>query len=340
MKHLSIDIETYCTQDIGKTGLFRYAEDPSFELLLFAYAYDFGEVRVIDVACGEKIPDAVLADLKDEAVIKHAYNAAFERQPCYWVDALRSRRWLDCSENRFRRNGAATQYLAIPHLLNRPETAANPFPSLVIIGEEINADVGVHPAVDLRRIEDELQVGPNNLDRLIGPGVCREHEMSLALRSKFISGLSAAVAIPDWCWRLRGSLSIPVPFKSLLNGGLNGGVQGLYAHRIGFWQKDGGGVFRFGRAVPCIRLGQMNKRQSNVFQYYLRVFHGDHSPLLVKSSNRSATLGSRLIASLLSVSGARVGLPGDFTMWGPTRASNSFLPTIFSALAKVSGTRS
>lgn len=78
MKHLSIDIETYCTQDIGKTGLFRYAEDPSFELLLFAYAYDFGEVRVIDVACGEKIPDAVLADLKDEAVIKHAYNAAFE----------------------------------------------------------------------------------------------------------------------------------------------------------------------------------------------------------------------------------------------------------------------
>lgn len=78
MKHLSIDIETYCTQDIGKTGLFRYAEDPSFELLLFAYAYDFGDVRVIDVACGEKIPDEVLADLKDEGVIKHAYNAVFE----------------------------------------------------------------------------------------------------------------------------------------------------------------------------------------------------------------------------------------------------------------------
>ena len=78
MKHLSVDIETFSNQDIGKTGLFRYAYDPSFEILLFAYAYDFGPVQVIDLACGEKIPAEVIKDLKNPDIIKHAYNAAFE----------------------------------------------------------------------------------------------------------------------------------------------------------------------------------------------------------------------------------------------------------------------
>lgn len=79
MKHLSIDIETYSGTDIT-LGIAKYTEDPAFEVLLFAYAYDFGEVHVVDLAQGETIPAAVIADLADPAVVKHAYNAAFEIQ--------------------------------------------------------------------------------------------------------------------------------------------------------------------------------------------------------------------------------------------------------------------
>ena len=78
MKHLSIDIETFSDVDIKKSGLFKYCESPVFELLLFAYAYDFGDVHVVDLAQGEKIPDSVISDLNNPEVIKHAYNASFE----------------------------------------------------------------------------------------------------------------------------------------------------------------------------------------------------------------------------------------------------------------------
>lgn len=78
MRHLSVDIETYSDVDIGKCGLFKYAESPVFELLLFAYAYDFGDVHIVDVAQGEQIPQDVLTDLQNPDVVKHAYNAAFE----------------------------------------------------------------------------------------------------------------------------------------------------------------------------------------------------------------------------------------------------------------------
>ena len=79
MKHLSIDIETYSETDI-KLGIAKYTQDPAFEVLLFAYAYDFGEAHVIDLAQGETIPAEVIADLADLDVVKHAYNAAFEIQ--------------------------------------------------------------------------------------------------------------------------------------------------------------------------------------------------------------------------------------------------------------------
>lgn len=78
MKHLSIDIETYSDIDISKAGLYRYCDTPDFEVLLFAYAEDFGDVKIIDLAQGEQIPPEILAALKDKDVIKHAYNAAFE----------------------------------------------------------------------------------------------------------------------------------------------------------------------------------------------------------------------------------------------------------------------
>lgn len=78
MKHLSIDIETKSSVDIGKAGLYRYAQSEDFEILLFAYRYDGGDVQIIDLALGEKIPDMVLGDLEKRDVVKHAYNAAFE----------------------------------------------------------------------------------------------------------------------------------------------------------------------------------------------------------------------------------------------------------------------
>ena len=78
MEHLSIDIETYSSIDIKKAGLFKYAQSKDFEILLFAYSEDFGEVKIIDLAQGEIIPENIVQALKDEKVIKHAYNAPFE----------------------------------------------------------------------------------------------------------------------------------------------------------------------------------------------------------------------------------------------------------------------
>lgn len=77
MRHLNIDIETYSPNDIS-FGVYRYSESEEFEILLFSYAYDFGEVHVVDLASGEKIPDDVVLDLRSDEVIKHAYNAQFE----------------------------------------------------------------------------------------------------------------------------------------------------------------------------------------------------------------------------------------------------------------------
>ncbi len=76
--HLSIDIETKSSVDIGKAGAYKYAQSPHFGILLFAYSLDDSPVRVIDLAGGEKIPEIIRLALMDPAVTKHAYNAAFE----------------------------------------------------------------------------------------------------------------------------------------------------------------------------------------------------------------------------------------------------------------------
>lgn len=79
MKTLSIDIETYNDQNLAKCGVYRYVESPVFEILLFSYSVDGQPVQIIDLACGEKIPDEVIAALEDETVTKWAFNANFER---------------------------------------------------------------------------------------------------------------------------------------------------------------------------------------------------------------------------------------------------------------------
>ena len=78
MYHLSIDIETRSSEEIGKTGLYKYAQSPDFEILLFAYQLDEEPVEVVDLKMGERIPSAIVKALEDPAVCKHAYNAAFE----------------------------------------------------------------------------------------------------------------------------------------------------------------------------------------------------------------------------------------------------------------------
>lgn len=78
MKHLSIDIETYSSVDITKSGLYKYVQSPDFEVLLFAYSLDYEQVSIVDLAQGEKIPCDVKKALFDLDIIKHAYNAGFE----------------------------------------------------------------------------------------------------------------------------------------------------------------------------------------------------------------------------------------------------------------------
>lgn len=78
MRTLSIDIETFCSVDIGKAGLYKYVQSNDFEILLFAYSFDDEEVQVIDLAQGEQLPNELIAALSDKNIIKTAYNAAFE----------------------------------------------------------------------------------------------------------------------------------------------------------------------------------------------------------------------------------------------------------------------
>ena len=79
MRALSIDIETYSTVDLAKSGVYRYTESPDFAILLFGYSVDGGEVRVVDLTRGETIPPEVVDALMDDNVIKWAFNAQFER---------------------------------------------------------------------------------------------------------------------------------------------------------------------------------------------------------------------------------------------------------------------
>ena len=79
MKTISIDIESYSSVDLTKSGAFKYAESPDFEIILFGYSVDGGEVQVVDIASGETIPTDIIEALTDDNVKKWAFNAAFER---------------------------------------------------------------------------------------------------------------------------------------------------------------------------------------------------------------------------------------------------------------------
>ncbi|MFP1698750.1 DNA polymerase [Gardnerella vaginalis] len=79
MRELSVDLETFSSVDLKKCGVYKYAESDDFEILLFGYSVDGSEVKVVDLAQGETIPEVVLSALTDKTVIKWAFNAQFER---------------------------------------------------------------------------------------------------------------------------------------------------------------------------------------------------------------------------------------------------------------------
>ena len=79
MKKLMIDLETKSDIDIAKSGVYRYADSPYFDILLFAYSVDDAPVQVVDLACGEQLPEEILNALTDDRIQKHAFNASFER---------------------------------------------------------------------------------------------------------------------------------------------------------------------------------------------------------------------------------------------------------------------
>lgn len=76
---LSLDLETYSDVDLNKCGVYKYAESPAFEILLFGVSVNGGEVEVYDLARGDKVPMEIIEALTDDTVTKWAYNAAFER---------------------------------------------------------------------------------------------------------------------------------------------------------------------------------------------------------------------------------------------------------------------
>lgn len=76
---LAIDIETYSDVDLVRSGVYAYTTSPKFEILLFAYSFDDDEVKVIDLATGETLPNEIILALEDEKIIKTAFNANFER---------------------------------------------------------------------------------------------------------------------------------------------------------------------------------------------------------------------------------------------------------------------
>ena len=79
MQKLMIDLETKSDVDITKAGVYRYADSPYFDILLFAYSVDDAPVQVVDLACGEHLPEEILNALTDDRIQKHAFNASFER---------------------------------------------------------------------------------------------------------------------------------------------------------------------------------------------------------------------------------------------------------------------
>ncbi|CAI3547283.1 DNA polymerase bacteriophage-type [Clostridium neonatale] len=94
-KTLSLDLETYSDIDLVKCGVYAYVDSPNFEILLVAYCFDEDEVKIIDLASGEVMPEEVKEAVLSDDVIKTAFNANFERicLSKYFNSNLKSDSW-------------------------------------------------------------------------------------------------------------------------------------------------------------------------------------------------------------------------------------------------------
>ena len=83
IENISIDLETKSSVNINECGVYKYAESPDFDILLFGVSINYGPVFVYELACGETVPDELLSALSDDRVIKYAYNimAPMSRSP-------------------------------------------------------------------------------------------------------------------------------------------------------------------------------------------------------------------------------------------------------------------
>ena len=79
IESLSVDLETRSSIDITKAGVYKYAESPDFDILLFGVSINGGPVAVYDLASGDEVPEEIIKALSDDSVTKWAYNASFER---------------------------------------------------------------------------------------------------------------------------------------------------------------------------------------------------------------------------------------------------------------------
>ena len=138
MKFLEIDLETFSEASLPKVGVYRYVDDPSFEIILFSYSIDGGEVKTIDTGMGEKIPPKIINALTDPAIIKLAFNAQFERtalatlvghrlDPVQWHDSMvmsnemslpaglgNVAKYLGLGEQKDTRGKALIRYFSVP----------------------------------------------------------------------------------------------------------------------------------------------------------------------------------------------------------------------------------
>lgn len=112
IKAISIDIECFSLSDLTKTGVYRYSEDPSFEVLLFGYSVDAGPVQVVDLANGELLPVEIRCALTDPFVTKWAFNASFERICLSRFLGLPSDEYLD--SHQWRCSMIWSAYLGLP----------------------------------------------------------------------------------------------------------------------------------------------------------------------------------------------------------------------------------
>lgn len=112
MRNLEIDIETYSSANLSKTGVYKYCEAPDFQILLFGYSIDYGEVRTIDLVSGEELPKEVRDALTDPSVTKWAFNAQFERVCLSRFLGLPTGNYLDSSQ--WRCSMIWSAYLGLP----------------------------------------------------------------------------------------------------------------------------------------------------------------------------------------------------------------------------------